>query len=274
MPPADCYASPRVVNDLKDCYFYHTTDVPGRGLISGAWDLRQGIRDYLGSVDFRNQRVLDVGAASGFLTFAMEQQGAEVVSYDLSPDHRWDVVPYAGTDVRGYFEKHRDHLRQLNNGYWLCHQAFRSQARMVHGTIYTVPAAIGPVDIASLGSILLHVRDPFLALQKVLRIVRHQVIIADIVPRRQLVHWFLGRFFKPRMSFLPEYEKGEPADTWWCLSPELIRRFIAVLGFEETKINYHYQYFQGSRRLLYTIVGQRTKEAPVMPDEESISLAA
>jgi predicted nicotinamide N-methyase len=35
---------------------------------------------YLGNFDFVGKRVLDVGAASGFLTFEMEKRGAEVVA--------------------------------------------------------------------------------------------------------------------------------------------------------------------------------------------------
>jgi 2-polyprenyl-3-methyl-5-hydroxy-6-metoxy-1,4-benzoquinol methylase len=83
----ESYAAPRVITDVRDCFFYHTIDVPGHGTINGDWDLRPGIRDYLGQVDFLGKRVLDVGAASGFLTFTMEKQGAQVISYDLSPQH-------------------------------------------------------------------------------------------------------------------------------------------------------------------------------------------
>ena len=100
------------------------------------------------------KRVLDVGAASGFLTFYMESQGAEVVSYDLAPEHPWDIVPYARNDLSAYIAERREIIRRLNNGYWFCHKAFASKARMAHGTVYTIPARIGGVDIAVCGSIL------------------------------------------------------------------------------------------------------------------------
>src|SRR5262249_47083940 len=63
------YASPRTVTDLADCYFYHTLELPGYGLVEGEWDLRAGAEAYLGGVDFRGRRVLEVGPASGFLCF-------------------------------------------------------------------------------------------------------------------------------------------------------------------------------------------------------------
>jgi 2-polyprenyl-3-methyl-5-hydroxy-6-metoxy-1,4-benzoquinol methylase len=81
------FALPRVVNDLSACHFYHSMEIPGYGLVQGPWDLRPAIDQYLGRYNFRGKRILDVGTASGFLTFSMEKAGAEVVSYDLSEDH-------------------------------------------------------------------------------------------------------------------------------------------------------------------------------------------
>ena len=65
------YAEPRAVASLDECYFYHTMDVPGHGTIKGEWDLRGRVDDYLGNFDFSGKRVLDVGAASGILSFCL-----------------------------------------------------------------------------------------------------------------------------------------------------------------------------------------------------------
>ena len=78
------YAEPRTVTDLEECYFYHSMEIPGYGLVEGPWDLRGGVDDYLGNVDLNGKRVLEVGTASGFLCFTMEGRGADVVAYDLS----------------------------------------------------------------------------------------------------------------------------------------------------------------------------------------------
>ena len=55
------YATPRTFTDPADCYFYHTLEVPGYGLFEGEWDLREGVEAYLGGVDFRGRRVLEIG---------------------------------------------------------------------------------------------------------------------------------------------------------------------------------------------------------------------
>src|SRR5438105_1063352 len=142
----DVYTRPRTVTDLADCTFYHTQDIPGYGHVEGEWDLRSGIRSYLGEVDVAGKRVLELGSADGFISFYLEQQGAAVVSYDLSPDDRWDIVPFARLDHRAFARIFMAGMPKVNNAYWLCHRAHQSRARMVHGDIYSIPDDIGPFD--------------------------------------------------------------------------------------------------------------------------------
>jgi SAM-dependent methyltransferase len=268
------YATPKIVTDIGDCYFYHTMEIPGYGLVKGEWDLRGDEHQYLGGVDLSGKRVLELGAASGFLTTHMERQGADVVAYDLSEEHSWDVVPFAGTDFTKYDEIRREHIRKLNNGFWLNHAANQSKAKVVYGTVYTVPDEIGEVDIATFASILLHLRDPFLALQTALRLVRETVIVTDVFPGSEyhlvgdLVHgdapqgtetFELTQLGDPKMTFLPQYWDHAYGDTWWHLSPAVIQRFVGVLGFPRTEVTYHYALAGAHRTLLYTVVGHRDK---------------
>jgi hypothetical protein len=174
------YASPRVVTDLTQCYFYHTIDLPELSLIEGNWDLRAGLHEYLGNFDFRGKRVLDVGAANGILSFSMEKYGAEVISFDLDEHDDWDIVPFANwTDYKHISNVHKMMVDRLNNAYWFCHRLNKSQAKVVYGNVYNIPEEMGPVDVAVYGSILLHLRDPFLALQNGLRLTREAVIVTE-----------------------------------------------------------------------------------------------
>jgi hypothetical protein len=71
------FATPIDVSDVSACFFYHTMDLPGVGVVHGEWDLRDSFDEYIGGgVGVRGKRVLDVGAASGFVTFSLEQRGA------------------------------------------------------------------------------------------------------------------------------------------------------------------------------------------------------
>ena len=74
----ELYASPRNVQNLSDCFFYHTMELPGIGVVEGQWDLRGRLDDYLGGVPLVGRRVLDVGSASGFLSFEMEKKAPKL----------------------------------------------------------------------------------------------------------------------------------------------------------------------------------------------------
>ena len=245
------FAPARHVENLSDCIFYHSTDIPGYGTVNGQWDLRSGVERYLGHFDFKAKRTLDVGTASGFLTFHAESAGAEVISFDLSEEWPWDIVPFYGADFAEVDAARRAIMRRVNNGYWLCHRAFRSRAKVVYGTVYDIPLSIGPVDVAVYGSILLHLRDPFLALQNGSRLARETVIVADVCP--------LGPFGRLLRNpwFLPRHGRSEKFDTWWGLPPRLIQEYLSILGFKYSKVFWHRQLFLGKKRWLYTVVARR-----------------
>lgn len=255
----DVYAPPRNVTDLADCAFYHTMEIPGYGVIDGPWDLRGGADKYLGGIDLRGKRVLEIGTANGFLCFHMEQQGAEVVAYDLSGDDDWDIVPFAGANFDEEARRRRQHIDKLNNAWWLAHRAHGSSARAVYGTVYDVPQEIGEVDVATFCAVLRHLRDPFLALERVLRLTRETVVVtANMSLRLSVPQWLAGRV-KPGMAFLPNYKTGKPDESFWYLAPDIVKSMIGVLGFERTKTTYHVQRYRGKRRLVYTVVGHRAR---------------
>ena len=62
------------------------------------------------------------------------------------------------------------------------------------------------------------------------------------------------------MIFRPNAAVGHPEETWWHLTPELLERFLGVLGFGETRISYHKQLYarHNKSQLMYTIVASRT----------------
>ena len=58
--------------------------------------------------------------------------------------------------------------------------------------------------------------------------------------------------------FLPNHRRREPYDTWWILPPELVQRYVGILGFEYSEVTYHRQTYQGKDCHLYTLVARRT----------------
>ena len=257
-----------------DYYFYHTINLPGLGQMNGEWDLRDTADAYLGNVNLANKRVLEMGAANGFLSFYMESKGASVVSYDLSPEQDWDMVPHASKDLAALAPERKNHIRKINNAYNLGHSLLNSRAERVYGSVYAIPSSVGPVDVSTFGSILLHVRDPFLALQQAASITKETMIVTEVVDnsRQKVFNKLFGwlgtdtvrkmrrKILGPSMIFRPVARLGTPEETWWHLTPELLEEFLAVLGFGKVTITYHQQQFAQHNRneFMYTLVAQRT----------------
>ena len=238
------YAEPQLVTDVSQCRFYHVMDLPGFGQVGPStglpvhgWDLRACIDDYLGNFDFEGKRALDVGAASGYLTFEMERRGASVVSYDLACSSQWDTVPMfprdqpwrlpeaskpsgASVDTGGTPALHRS--------YWLAHRAMGSTAKAARGSVYDISPELGRFDVVVFGAILLHLHDPFRALQMASRLSSDAIIVTD------RCYDLSG----PVMRFLPNASDPSQTHTWWQISTECLAQMLGVLGFEVESVGH------------------------------------
>ncbi|WP_426271554.1 class I SAM-dependent methyltransferase [Dyella kyungheensis] len=256
------YAKPRHIEDVNQCYFYHTMDLPEIGTVAGNWDLRASLPAYLGGFQFSDKRALDIGCASGILSFYMESQGAEVVSYDLDKSGDWDMVPFAKWEHYEHIAHERKSIiDRLNNAYWLAHRLNKSKAKVVYGDVYSIPSDIGPVDVSVFGSNLLHFRDPFLALQNGLRLTRETVIVTDVLRSPRNAIWPVIHGAPegiPALDFLPDARTVEPKDTWWDITPQWVIRAVGVLGFEDVQVTYHAHPYDGVMNQLFTVVAKRT----------------
>lgn len=265
---ASPYAVAKTVHDPQECIFYHTMELPGIGLVKGSWDLRPGIDDYLGKVAFRGKRALDVGTASGFLCWEMERRGAEVVAYDLSEQSQsWDLVPFGGAPDPTFAAERSAGLGRINNGWWLAHAALGSKAKVVYGSVYEMPVSIGEVDVAVFGAVLLHLRDPFLALQRALALTNESVVVTEPagkaarllsrLPSSAIHRIVSGTRLPATVEMLPDPAAGLPNETWWSLPPWTVARMIGVLGFELVGVAFHTQTYEGQPCPMYTLVGRR-----------------
>lgn len=236
MNDADLYAKPMRDVEQEDCYFYHSMNLPEVGEVNGHWDLRDSVDEYLGSFDFRGKRVLDVGSASGYLSFAMEARGAEVVSFDMTDGRQWNIVPHA--DQQADYEdiiasSIRIHER-LKNAYWFAHEKLNSQARVHYGDIYNLPVELGSFDVVFFGMILGHLRDPFQALWSASRLCTGSIMVTNQWNPRNTKRVAKSKLTAPAAYFLPRRENGENM-SWWALSDLCIMQMLEVIGFDSVK---------------------------------------
>ncbi|HZI19896.1 MAG TPA: class I SAM-dependent methyltransferase [Pyrinomonadaceae bacterium] len=240
MTRQELLAAPRRVERLEDCFFYHTTDVPGLGTVRGHWDLRGRFEDYVGGVDVSGKTVLDVGTATGFLSFEAERRGASrVVSHDMSDVRQQKLVPFAGKtyhrDRDAWAAEYGREIERWQNGYWLCHRLLGSRAEVFYGDVYDLPPALGEFDVAIVGAVLEHLPDQVSALASIARLTRgSMVLVTPLLDSEERIARFEARADNPAYDF-----------TWWTYSVGLYREVLAILGFRVervTRAQYYYDY--------------------------------
>lgn len=145
--------------------WYHTIDLAPGMTTPGQIDLR-GLAANLLPEDMSGLRALDVGAFDGFWSFEMERRGAEVVAIDVDKIEAAEWPPISRARLESTAAEWEI---ELGKGFRLAADALGSQARRVVCNVYDLtPERIGgPVDVAFCGAILLHLRNPVAALERI-----------------------------------------------------------------------------------------------------------
>jgi SAM-dependent methyltransferase len=243
----DLYAAPRAVSSAADCYFYHVMEVPGLGVTTGEWDLRKNVADYLGRLPLQGKRVLEIGPASGFLTFEMEKRGAEVVAVEVPDDPGWEFVPYPPESMAPIYPVRHEHMRRLKNSFWYAHAAHRSQAKVHYGDVYNLPPELGHFDIALMASVLLHTRSPVRIMEQCARLADTLVIVERVYQSLEA---------QP-LSRLSPTAFNHRWDSWWEFGSNFFIQFCQVMGFNQIESFTHRQGFIHGRRKMFTVVASR-----------------
>ena len=99
-----------------------------RLVLPGVWDLRGHESAYLGGVELAGKRVLELGPATGYLTFYMERMGAEVVAFEAGFDVSVDVLPLRGRDLPDERRKvMQETIDRNHDAWWHLHHAIRAR---------------------------------------------------------------------------------------------------------------------------------------------------
>jgi len=238
--PSQLLERPRLVDRLEDCFFYHAMELPGFGLVRGHWDLRGRFDDYVGGVNVAGKSVLDIGTATGFLSFEAEKKGAaRVLSFDMSDPRQQAFLPFKDKlyyrDPERWAEVYGAEIEQWKNAYWLCHRLLAAKAEVYYGSIYELPTELGQFDIAIVGSVLEHLSDQITALASIARLSRETIVlISPLLQTEERIARFESLASNPEADF-----------TWWTYSLGVYREIFAMLGFSIAKVGhgkYYYMY--------------------------------
>jgi len=218
---------PEAEIDIKKCNWYHYFPfLDAHPEIIPHYDLRNNLDDLLLPRDMRGKSYLDIGTANGFLAFEMEKRGATVVSFDVDEDEDMEQIPYFGAPDRRASNKNFNQM--FHRGYWYAHRHFKSKAKVVYGNVMRMPDDLGTYDVVMLGSILQHLRDPFVAIQCADRHVKDTLIICEAYYQHE----------EPIMLFRAQ-PGAENAQfwTWWLFSPAFLVNALKVLGYEDIQVH-------------------------------------
>ena len=241
----------RTVTDRSLCDFYHTVELPDGSLTNGLWDLRGGVEQYLGEVDFSGKSVLEIGPASGFLSFHMESKGAKVTCIEPPMETFWDLVPRAGVDLESLKSKFGSHIQRIRNSFWYLHSLRHSAVELYEANPYDIPDELGEFDIGLLASILLHCSSPVRMIESVSRRVKDTMIICDMYSE------YLGN--TPICGLVPAKD-NDVIDMWWHFTSEFFVNYLGVIGFSSARVVRHRQLFLPTNTWfeMFTVVASRS----------------
>jgi tRNA (mo5U34)-methyltransferase len=164
--------------------------------------------------------VLDVGTWDGFWAFEMERRGAaEVVALDLDEEADLDWPPL----------RRPDRFPEVKRGeaFRLAREVLDSKVERLNLSIYeATPEEIGTFDLVFCGSVLIHLRDQLLALERIAALCSETFISAEGYAR------LLGLLPFPAVRFRADREASvvfwEPAARAWM-------RMMRSAGFQRVE---------------------------------------
>jgi SAM-dependent methyltransferase len=208
-------------------HWYHTIELAPGVVTPGHIDLR-AVAPKLLPASLEGRRALDVGTFDGFWAFELERRGAAVTAIDVE---RIDAAEWPPPARKRMELRTAEWDVELGRGFAIAAQALSSAVRRVECDVYALtPEAIGgSVDFAFAGAILLHLRDPVRALER---------IHAALTPGGALT---ILEPFSPRDTLLSPRRpaarfRAHTSDfAWWLPNLAAIRAWLECAGFADVR---------------------------------------
>lgn len=210
----------QLLERAKEIGWYHTLELAPGHVTEGMFDLRHQMEGYGLPERLDGKRVLDIGTWDGFWAFEMEKRGAaEVVSLDLDWEQDLDWPP------RRRPKTFPDTPRGA--GFRIAHEALESKVERVNLSIYhATPEEIGTFDFVFCGSVLIHLRDQLLALERIAGLCTGTFVSTEEYDKRaNLVPFPVSRYHADR----------DKAVVFWLPSIKTWKRMLWTAGFDRVE---------------------------------------
>lgn len=158
-------AGGELLRRARERSWYHTLELAPDLVTEGWFDLRPYVPRYGLPERMDGMRALEVGTWDGFWAFEMERRGAEVVALDL--DYERDLDWPARRRPATFTPEPR------GDGFRLAKEILGSSVERVNRSVYqATPDELGTFDLVFCGSVLIHLRDQLLALERIAALVK------------------------------------------------------------------------------------------------------
>ncbi len=196
--------------------WYHTLELAPGLTTPGMFDLRGYVENYRLPERMDGMRVLDIGAWDGFWSFEMERRGAQVLALDLDDERELDFPPRRRPTSFPATPR--------GAGFALAHEVFGSRVERAVCSVYdATPERFGLFDLVFCGSVLMHLRDQLLALERIAALCRGTLVSADEYDRAAgLVPFPVARYRADR----------EASVIFWQPSARTWKRMLSTAGFD------------------------------------------
>lgn len=195
--------------------WYHTIDLGGGVVTAGMFDHRGSEESHLLPSDLSGMRCLDVGTMDGYWAFAMEKRGAaEVMAVDVDDPEELDWP----ASVRARTAKTMDETKTAR--FELARDALGSSVERELRSVYKLDEDLGLFDLVFCGDLLLHLKDPVTALERIRRVCRGSAIVCNPVKEQ----------FPYRRRPLAQLD-GVGEFQWWVTNQAGLERMVRAAGF-------------------------------------------
>ena len=201
--------------------WYHTIEL-APGIVTPGWfDTRPVVPRLPFPASLAGMRCLDVATFDGFWAFEMERRGAgEVHAIDVLDPRAWDWPVLSADETVAAINRRKEGGR----GFEHARRALGSKVRFEERSVYALdPDDLGEFDFVYVGSLLLHLRDPVRALERVRSVCRGRLLLVDNIDLAlTLLH--------PRRAVASLDGDGRP--WWWKANLAALVRMVRSAGFE------------------------------------------